>query len=234
MLALAVLPGICGVCDAAERLGTNPVAYRWAVPVLCTETRTSARTKVRGTAVVIDERGVILTAAHVVLGTNLFCALTVLVPEDHWNITSRSHAFSVQQCATEMALDLAVCQIVPAEHRKDAEYLRAPKLRRDVPSPDSPITITGFWGWGMLPVPRRGRLTSHLLYKRQDGAFCDFSTDVVAFEGMSGSPVITEEGDLIGVITITGVKKFAGSSYGVSIGRAEAFLRANRLTIPAE
>lgn len=224
-----MLPVLRGTCPASEASGTAAVAARWAVPVLCTEIQGSARTRVRGTAVIIDSRGLILTAAHVVLGPNLFCALTVLVPEDQWSKTRRSHAFSVQHCATETSLDLALCQIAPAERKKDWAYLSVAKLRRQFPLSGSAVTITAFWGWGMLPVPRRGRLTSHALYKRQDGVYCDFSTDIIAFEGMSGSPVVTDEGDLIGVITTAGLKKFSDRSFGVSIERAAAFLRLNGL-----
>jgi S1-C subfamily serine protease len=231
VLAVATLPFFPGICPAEERPGTAAVAASWAVPVLCTETRTSARTKVRGTAVIVDIRGLILTAAHVVLEPNVFCALTVLVPEDQWSNALRSHVFSVQQCATETSLDLALCHIEPAERKKNWAYLHAAKLRQRLPPVGSAITITGFWGWGMLPVPRRGKLTAHTLYKRQDGIYCDFSTDIIAFEGMSGSPVVTDEGDLIGLITTAGIKQFSGRSFGISIERAAAFLRANGLPL---
>jgi len=231
---VVTLPFFPGVCLAAERPGNAAIAARWAVPVLCTETQASARTKVRGTAVIVDVRGLILTAAHVVLKPNLFCALTVLVPEDQWSNSLRSHAFSVQQCATETSLDLALCHIEPAERRKDSAFLLAAKLQQRLPPPGSAITITGFWGWGMLPVLRRGKLTTHQLYKRQDGAYCDFSTDVIAFEGMSGSPVVTDEGDLIGLITTAGIKQFSGRSFGISMERAAAFLRANGLPLESQ
>jgi V8-like Glu-specific endopeptidase len=231
VIVAAALPFLRGSCPAAERSSSAVIAAPWAVPVLCTETQTSARTKVRGTAVIVDSRGLILTAAHVVLEANLFCALTVLVPDDQWSKTSGSYAFSVQQCATETSLDIALCHIEPVERRKDWAHLGAAKARQQFPRADSAITITGFWGWGMLPVPRRGKLTSYTLYKRQDGAYCDFSTNVIAFQGMSGSPVVDDEGDLIGIITTGGIKKFSGSSFGISIARAAAFLRANGVSL---
>jgi len=234
VLAVVTLPFIPGICPAAERPGTAAVAASWAVPVLCTETQASARTKVRGTAVIVDISGLILTAAHVVLEANVFCALTVLVPEDQWSTALRTHAFSVQQCATETSLDLALCHIEATERKKDSVHLRAAKLRQQLPPAGSAITITGFWGWGMLPVPRRGKLTAHQLYKRQDGAYCDFSTDIIAFEGMSGSPVVTDEGDLIGLITTAGIKQFSGRSFGISIARAATFLRAHGLPLLTE
>ncbi|HXZ40079.1 MAG TPA: serine protease [Terriglobales bacterium] len=234
VVALVTLPLFHGTCPAAERPGPAATAANWAVPVLCTETQASARTKVRGTAVIVDVSGLILTAAHVVLQTNLFCTLTVLVPEGQWNNALRSHAFAVRQCATETSLDLALCHIEPTEHRKDWSYLHAAKLRQQLPPADSAVTITGFWGWGMLPLPRRGKLTAHMLYKRQDGVYCDFSTDVIGFEGMSGSPVVTDEGDLIGLITTAGIKQFSGHSFGISIERAAAFLRANGLPLPPQ
>jgi V8-like Glu-specific endopeptidase len=184
--------------------------------------------------VIVDVSGLILTAAHVVLEPNVFCTLTVLVPEDQWSNALRSHVFSVRECTTETSLDLALCHIEPAERRKDWAHLRAAKLRQRLPPAGSTVTITGFWGWGMLPIPRRGKLTAHMLYKRQDGVYCDFSTDIVGFEGMSGSPAVTDEGDLIGLITTAGIKQFSGRSFGISIERAAAFLRAHGLPLPPE
>lgn len=225
-----MLPFLCHTCPAAERPSTSGLqAARWAVPVLCTEARVSGRTKVRGTAVVVDTKGVILTAAHVVLGSGLFCTLTVLVPDNQWSNASKSYAFSVQQCVTEKLLDLAICRIQPVERKQGWAYLRAAKITEQFPKVDSEITITGFWGWGMLPVPRRGQLKTHTLYRRQDGVYCDFSTNVVVFEGMSGSPVVTDEGDLIGIITAAGIKKFSSDSFGISLERAAEFLRAHGL-----
>jgi len=181
--------------------------------------------------VIVDAGGLVLTAAHVILESSLFCALTVLVPDDEWSDTSKAHAFSVQHCATEPSLDLALCHIEPVERKKGWSYLRAAKLRQWLPPLNSAVTVTGFWGWGMLPVLRQGLLKTHMLYKRQDGAFCDFSTDIVVFEGMSGSPVVTADGDLIGIITTAGIRKFSGNSFGTSIERAADFLRVNGLPL---
>ena len=231
VLTLAILPILCAPGRAAEDAVPPATATRSAVPLICTETQISARTRVRGTAVIVDAKGVILTAAHVVFHPSLFCTLTVLVPDDEWSNAREYRAFSVRQCAIQESLDVAICRIEPVERKKDWAYVRAAKLGQPLPEADSAITITGFWGWGMLPVPRRGKLKSHMLYKRQDGVYCDFSTDIVGFEGMSGSPVVTDQGYVIGLVTTAGIKKFSGTSFGISIERAAGFLRANGLTL---
>jgi len=200
-------------------------AARFAVPVLCTE-NPAARTKVRGTAVVVDSSGIILTAAHVILESRPSCVLTIVVPNDDWSRALGFHPFSVQHCVTNELLDIALCRIQPLENSRDWAYVRSARIRmRNLP-PDSPVTITGFTGWGFSPTVARGRLTSpQQLYRLQDGCYCDFAVNVMTHAGMSGSPLVTEQGEVIGLITTAGTGKFRGISFGTSLERAAAFLR---------
>jgi len=69
-------------------------------------------------------------------------------------------------------------------------------------------------------------------YRRQDGCYCDFAVDAVTHEGMSGSPLVTEEGDVIGLITTAGSGKFRGISFGTTFEGAAAFLRKAGLLVP--
>ena len=85
-------------CAAAQ---AQTAAARFAVPVLCTDNQLAAHTKARGTAVIVDASGLILTAAHVILEAKLYCTLTVLVPNDEWSRASTFHAFAVQQCSAD-------------------------------------------------------------------------------------------------------------------------------------
>ena len=43
---------------------------------------------------------------------------------------------------------------------------------------------------------------------------------------MSGGPVISREGEVLGIITLAGKGKFIGLSFGVSFEEAKSFLRA--------
>jgi Trypsin-like peptidase domain len=103
-----------------------------------------------------------------------------------------------------------------------------------VAAPQSLVTIPGFTGWSLFPTVVRGRIASpRLFYRRQDGCYCDFAVDTVTYDGMSGSPLVTEQGDVIGLITTAGTGKFRGLSFGTTFEGAAAFLRKAGLTFSA-
>jgi len=99
------------------------------------------------------------------------------------------HAFLIKDCVFSAA-DLVVCRIRPADSSRDWGYVRprgsarGPRRRRAVwlrPSQDGPFTAGA-----AADASKDARFIS-----RQDGCYCDFSTDIAAVEGMSGSPVIS-------------------------------------------
>jgi hypothetical protein len=226
---LAALAARC----TATNLPFMESASRSAVPVLCTANQNSGQTKIRGSAVVVDTSGIILTAAHVVTEVGLACTLTVLVPDADWSRTRAYHPFSVERCFSVGSLDIAACQIRPLAGQADMNYLRAAPIDATFPADHEIISVIGFWGWGGSPLVRRGKVLGHRSYRRRDGVFCDFSTDVAVFEGMSGSPVQSEDGHVVGLITTAGVHSFAGTSFGISFEQTRLFLIANGLTAEA-
>ena len=64
--------------------------------------------------------------------------------------------------------------------------------------------------------PHQGRQ----IYQRGDGCYCDFATDIAAEEGVSGSPVLSAQGDVLGILTLAGSGKFRGLSFGASFEEA--------------
>ena len=200
-------------------------AARFAVPILCTETHFAGRTRAHGSAVVIDTTGVIITAAHVVLNAQSSCSLTIVVPSSEWSQTSGFHPFKIGQCETNLSLDIAACRITPVESKNDYKYLRAAVVRLFMPAPNTMVTVMGFTGWGFYPTVLRARLQSVQLLRRQDGCYCDFAVDTSTFQGMSGSPLVTANGEVVGIITTSGTGKFRGLSFGTDFERAAVFLR---------
>jgi S1-C subfamily serine protease len=53
--------------QAAAAQPAPPPALRAAVPLLCTENNRAAHTRVRGSGVIADSGGTLLTAAHVII-----------------------------------------------------------------------------------------------------------------------------------------------------------------------
>ena len=223
---------LCPLGAAAGNSAPSPLAIHAAIPVLCTDVHLAARTRVRGTAVIVGANGVIRTAEHVIVESPPTCTLTLLVPNEEWSKATGFRAFFVEHCAADKTVDLAVCSLRPVEPRPAWTGLPVASLKRQFPTADLDITIAGFSGWGLFPVARRGQVKGHTLYRRQDGVYCDFSTDVVAFEGMSGSPVVTSQGELIGLITTAGTRRFSGTSFGISVERTSGFLQAHGLPLP--
>lgn len=227
---LAVLLGFAW-CRAAfpQAPATTPIppsALRAAVPLLCTENNRAAHTRVRGSGVIADSGGTLLTAAHVILQARSDCTLSVMIPDEEWTRAGRLRAFLLGDCHLSQPLDLAVCRIHPAENSRDWGYIRAARIRLRAATSGEPVWVTAFTGWGLFPLTRSGHITGRQNYLRQDGCRCDFATDITAVEGMSGSPVISSAGEVLGILTLAGKEQFRGLSFGVSFEEAKSFLIA--------
>jgi S1-C subfamily serine protease len=212
--------------QAPAAMLTPPPALRAAVPLLCTENNRAAHTRVRGSGVIADSGGTLLTAAHVILQARFDCTLSVMIPDEEWTRTGRLRAFLVGDCHLSQPLDLAVCRIHPAENSCDWGYIRAARIRLRPATSGEPVWVTAFMGWGLFPLTRSGHITGRQNYQRQDGCRCDFATDITAVEGMSGSPVISSAGEVVGILTLAGKERFRGLSFGVSFEEAKSFLAA--------
>jgi S1-C subfamily serine protease len=224
----------CGIVLAAGLLAPH-LAYgadlpnvfsgapRSTVPILCTDNYLAGRTHARGTGVIVDSRGTLLTAAHVVAEHQLYCDLTVLVPDNDWSRMRNFRAYSVRDCAQSVELDLAVCHILPIGRSTSA--LQAAMLRPNFPRVTISVTVTGFTGWGLSPTSRSGLLRGGNFFRKQEDCYCEVSMILTAFEGMSGAPVTTVDGQVIGIFTALGTGKFRGLAFGISIERALGFLQ---------
>lgn len=220
MLSTALLLG-----SARPQTTANLPALRSAVPLLCTENHQAARTRVRGTGVIADSGGTLLTAAHVIQRAHADCTLSVMIPDDEWSRFRQLHAFLIKDCRLSLPLDLAICRIRPADSSRDWGYIRPARIRaRSAPTGEA-VWITAFTGWGLSPLTRSGHIQGRQIYQRKDGCYCDFATDIAAVEGMSGSPVISAEGEVIGILTLAGSGKDRGLSFGASLEEAASFLK---------
>jgi hypothetical protein len=147
--AIAFYPLLASV--AWPQSAANLPALRSAVPLLCTENHQAARTRVRGTGVLADSGGTLLTAAHVIQEALSDCTLSVMIPDEEWSRFRQLHAFLVKDCHQFLPLDLAVCRIRPADSNRDWAYIRPARIRGHSPPTGEPVWITAFTGWGVLP-----------------------------------------------------------------------------------
>ena len=231
LIFLAIV--LCLPLAAADAQPSDqPAALRAAVPLLCTENAAAIRTYIRGTGFIANSGGTLMTAAHVISEARFNCTLSVMIPDEEWMHTGRLRRFLLVRCHSNELLDLAVCRIQPADNPRDLGYIRAAPLRTRPAATGEPVSVTGFAGWVVAPLTRAGRIIGQEDYRRQDGCRCDFATNIVVVEGMSGSPVITGNGEVLGIITQAGKGKFRGLSFGVSFEQARSFLVAEGVITP--
>jgi hypothetical protein len=74
-----------------------------------------------------------------------------------------------------------------ARFSRDWAYVRPARMRVRAAGVGEPVWITAFTRWGLSPLVRTGHIQGRQNYQRKDGCYCDFSTDMTAEEGMSGS-----------------------------------------------
>jgi len=229
---LVLVLGLARPGSAAPAAGAAPFPLRAAVPLLCTEMNMALRTRLRGTGLIADSAGTLLTAAHIIVQAGSNCLLSVMIPDDEWARAGHLRRFLLAGCRANLILDLAVCRVRPADDQRDWGYLRGAPIRFRPVVPGEGVWVTSFTGWALVPLTRSGRLTGRQDYRRQDGCLCDFATDIAAVEGMSGSPVISNDGEVLGILTQAGRGKFHGTSFGVSLDEARTFLVNQGVQLP--
>ena len=115
--------------SACPQAGSSLPALRSADPLLCTENHQAMRTRVRGTGVIADSGGSLLTAAHVIQEARDGCTLSVMIPDEEWSRFRQLHAFLIEDCRLFLRLDLAVCRIRPADSRRDWGFIWPARVR---------------------------------------------------------------------------------------------------------
>jgi hypothetical protein len=216
---------LIGVPPMHAGVKTAPAAARFAVPILCTDNRFAPYTRARGTGVIVDSTGLILTAAHVILEAGIYCTFTVLVPNDEWNRAGKFFLFALERCLSDRLMDVAVCHLAPQEHAQGRSFLTAGVAGSHRVLPGDLATITGFTGWGWFPTVASGAILPPQLYETHEGCHCDLAVKTTTHEGMSGSPIVDEEGMVIGIVTRAGTGQFRGITFGTTIGSARGLLR---------
>jgi len=155
--------------------------------------------------------------------------LSVMIPDDEWNRVGRLRRFVLARCDLNQTVDIAICRLKPADNIHDLDYLHPAQVGFRPPVSREPVWLTGFTGWLMVPLVRAGHVIGEEAYRTQDGCRCNFATDIVAVEGMSGSPIISLDGEVVGIITQAGRGNFRGISFGTSLREVRDFLAAHGL-----
>lgn len=153
-----------------------------------------------GTGVIIDEKGTVLTAAHVVAGKN---------PPDIAIVISSGKVYRCERLAVDYMRDLAVIRILDsAQHFSYAKIQRSDKYHvgQDILVIGNPHGL--FW------TVTKGIISRIYFYPF---AFSwRFDTDALVNPGNSGGPAFSEAGEVIGIISAMHVD-FQGNPIGIGV-----------------
>jgi S1-C subfamily serine protease len=167
-----------------------------------------------GTGVIIDEKGTILTAAHVVAGQP---APTINM------VTSEGMTYSCERLAIDHMRDLAVVRV--SSSAQHFPYSKVQKSDKYYVGQD--ILIIGN-PYGVMWTVTKGIVTKVYFYIY--GFSYRFDTDALVNPGNSGGPVFSEKGEVIGIISAMRVDRRGhpiGLGVAIPITEIHRFLRRN-------
>jgi S1-C subfamily serine protease len=217
-VALLFLAINCCAQDKSVSVETVQAMKSAIVPVVCgqfDDKRDFKIAQVVGTGFFVDAQGRFLTTAHVIASlaqvakTKNGCVPAIYVPDPGWKEyrdTVSFQYFWFPGCELDAALDLAVCQPMEnpfASKRLPRENVSVVTFESAQVPDGTPVAFTGF------PLGQPSPVTSKADIAAKYGADV-YLIDQMAWGGDSGSPVYTDDGKVVGVITVTGQNEAPG------------------------
>jgi S1-C subfamily serine protease len=220
-------------------VGTSPVKHSWVetikeikrsvVPVVCGYTDNKGKwniADVEGTGFFVDRRaGKFVTASHVLDGLEAFkkqtehsCESAIYIPSEGWEKVGKVidfEYFTFNKCVRSASADVAVCTLIenPFTSSRLAKNLIQEVSFEAGKVPDgTAAAFTGFPLQRTTPITSIGSVAGRATMDDNDPWFF-YLLDKTAWLGASGSPVYTEDGKVIGMITQTGTDDSAGIGF---------------------
>lgn len=220
-------------------VGTSPVKHSWVetikdikrsvVPVVCGYTDNRGKwniADVEGTGFFVDRRaGRFVTASHVLDGLDTFkkqspehsCEAAIYIPSEGWEKVGKVidfEYFTFNKCVRSVGADVAVCTLIenPFTSPRLAKNLIEEVSFAAGKVPDgTAAAFTGFPLQRTTPITSIGNVAGRATEDNDPWFF--YLLDKTAWLGASGSPVYTEDGKVIGMITRTGTDDSAGIGF---------------------
>jgi S1-C subfamily serine protease len=221
-------------------VGNSPVKHSWietikdmkrsVVPVVCGYTDNKGQwviADIEGTGFFVDRSaGRFVTASHVLDSLDAFkkqisehpCEYAVYIPDEGWEKVGKVinfEYFTFNKCIKSSSADVAVCTLVenPFTSSRLAKNLIQEVSFDAAKVPDgTTAAFTGFPLQRTTPITSIGSIAGRAIMEDDDRWFF-YLLDKTAWPGASGSPVFTEDGKVIGMITRTGTDDSAGLSF---------------------
>lgn len=232
-LVCSVLTGAVAHSNSQEQdpfINTIERIKMSVAPVVCRgndeATKRPTVKQVLGTGFLTSETGDFITAAHVLdAGKALSgCRFAIYLPLAGWVADKpvfNVRFFDFTNCGIDKNVDLAFCRTEKdlRQSQRDGVAVRAVTFDMS-PQPDgTPVAFTGFPLQNLQPITSRGAIAAY----QGVGGVPRFNllVDKNAWPGVSGGPVYTVDGRVVGIAVQRGVNDFQG----VMIARPAAFVR---------
>src|ERR1039458_3149428 len=234
-VAMTIPLVICRGADKEESSAIKAIVRirRSIIAIACvTPGTTSEIVAIMGSGFFTDNTGRFVTAGHVLDGWDRVietrhkpCVPAILLPSNGWQkveATVNYQSFTFVNCYRETNIDLAVCQTIenPFTSTRISAGLITPAMIDAHDRQDGSIVyITGFPLEIKKPVTSKGILGGHFTVEGTDIGY-DYFIDTEGWPGLSGGPVYTSNGLVIGVV----LKGGRNEGSGMAIARSGAVI----------
>ena len=207
------------------------------VPVVCARNDGTIK-KVMASGFLINRQGYFVTAGHVILTgwdtvqtTDDPCVPAIFEPDTPW--TERAKGRKIRWAAFDECQYGKDVDVVACKTRKNLfadeivnKHIRPASLSTLLNYPDgTPIAFTGFPLGFLFPVTSKGYVAGYAPFSER------LVIDKSAWPGASGSPIYDGNGNVIGMITETGIDYGAGLAYALPASAILKFLGENKIPI---
>jgi serine protease Do len=176
----------------ASVVRVNSVGYRQLEPEESEEPGVAARQQSSGSGVIIDPEGLIVTNAHVVVGSQ---RVQVTLPPRPGEARARSRTLRAEVVGLDLETDVALLRVaekgLPALEMADSDRVEQGQL---VFAFGSPLGLDNSVTMGVVSSPAR--------QLRPDDPMIYIQTDAPINPGNSGGPLVDTEGRVIGINTM--------------------------------
>jgi len=224
---LFLLTPIAAFPQSATAASPVELAKKRVAPVVCLvrDADTGSqwiRFRIIGTSFMVDEKGMFITATHVI--TDMLtsplkdvCKPAITFPVGGWRRDPQQgvkwFSFDAGACQVNVGIDVAVCRTTNDMSKEQEVSYEVVKISTEKPQDGTAVFFTGFPLQATDPITSTGSIAGY----PADNSYSIVIVDKSAWPGASGSPIYLSDGKtLIGMVTKMGTGDASGLSFGIA------------------